>query len=288
MPSSSSLPDECAISVLARPASSIPASDTPDYARYLAGHVEAAFRLIRQSRAWKQGKQYHTAVGGAVNTRSAPSNMQGKAAKLGWHLRDSIHNEADTGLTFDDFRGGLLVDHQPKEREYIHDVIDVKLVQSIKEKQAEVWRNSYQMPALVGNRDFLQLQLMLDLPRHAEPFSEQHQQLAVDRLLDPAALAASQAADAGDAGARSFIVIQLPVEHPDEPERKGEFVRGAYGSVEVVWEVEGGVEWLMMVQSDAGGKIPLVLQEMSMNGKIAEDVPSFVGWAQKAKPGQQA
>ncbi|KAK0521645.1 hypothetical protein OC842_006713 [Tilletia horrida] len=36
----------------------------------------------------------------------------------------------------------------------------------------------------------------------------------------------------------------------------------------------------MATQSDAKGSIPLFLSESSLPGKISEDVPEFVHWAQ--------
>lgn len=92
---------------------------------------------------------------------------------------------------------------------------------------------------------------------------------------------------------RSFLVISIPVEHADAPERPSEFVRGKYASVEAVWDhktpgddqAAQDIEWFMAVQSDAGGQIPLLFQEMSMASNIAKDVPLFFDWAHSKKAG---
>ncbi|KAN0065385.1 hypothetical protein ACQY0O_001221 [Thecaphora frezii] len=236
-----SLPDP-AISVHTRPFSSLPASTAPEYPAYLAHHVTAAFELVRSSASWKHCKTYTSSDGGVVSTKTAPSRMQGRAAKLAWHLRQSVHKTAETELDYEAFRNGLLVDHQPNEIKYIHDIIDIKLVEAVRKDQAEVWRTSYQMPPTIGNRDFLQLQLLLDLPRHVEPFSSAHQEVAANQILHPSSSTETEAENE-ETGHRSFLVIQLPITHEDEPERKGEFVRGVYGSVEVVREMPEGVEW---------------------------------------------
>lgn len=119
---------------------------------------------------------------------------------------------------------------------------------------------------------------------------------------------AQQAAKAQAMGAqqqqhsrRSFVIISVPLTHPDAPVRQGQFVRAKHCSVEAVWEAslskaaeaqssarsDSGphrdVEWLMAVQSDLGGRIPLVFQEVAMAGKISADVSLFFRWAREQK-----
>lgn len=127
----------------------------------------------------------------------------------------------------------------------------------------------------------MQLLLTIDLPAHNDPFSEAHEQVALAAARDPAS---AQSAT----GQKSFLVIQFPVSHPDYPEVAPK-VRGTYASFEAVWEEptqdasDTYVNWKMAVQSDTRGKIPVMMQEMSMPGEIAHDVPAFIKWAQKYK-----
>jgi hypothetical protein len=55
----------------------------------------------------------------------------------------------------------------------------------------------------------------------------------------------------------SFLVVSIPYDHPDAQPQKG-FVRAKYASVEHVRVLPGnrGVEWRMIVTSDAGGRVP--------------------------------
>ena len=95
------------------------------------------------------------------------------------------------------------------------------------------------LPTLTANRDFLQLLLTLELPRHAEPYSEAHEA----QLL--ASLKGESLPEPGPDALRSFIVIQLPVSHDKCPERGPEgYVRAYYASVEAIHErADGTTEW---------------------------------------------
>lgn len=140
----------------------------------------------------------------------------------------------------------------------------------------------------------MELVITLQLPPSPAPFSQAHEEAAIQALTSP-----SLVSDVPSVAARrSFLVISVPVEHDDAPERPSKFVRAKYASVEAVSEIHAvgreeasnpagsnGVEWFMAVQSDAGGRIPLTLQEMSMASKIAKDVPLFFAWALKRKEG---
>lgn len=118
-------------------------------------------------------------------------------------------------------------------------------------RQISVWLNSYKLPIITSDRDFLELILSIELPAHAEPFSESHEQAVLAALSSstPSVTVDDPVTDAG-AGAtqkRSFLVISLPTSHTDAPERKGSYVRGMYASIEAVNEsVSGGedaVDW---------------------------------------------
>lgn len=135
----------------------------------------------------------------------------------------------------------------------------------------------------------------LPLPPSPEPFSKGHEEVVAQQLSTNSSALLSRAPEGNAAASpqarRSFVVISLPVAHPQAPERPNEFVRGKYCSVEAVWETlpssspspSRNLEWFMAVQSDSGGKIPLFFQEMAMPSKISEDVPLFFKWAKERK-----
>jgi hypothetical protein len=98
----------------------------------------------------------------------------------------------------------------------------------------------------------------------------------------------------GDHIPRHYMVVSIPVEHPDAPPRTG-LVRGRYESVEMIREViphgktkgetaetEGTiypVEWCMITRSDPGGGIPRFMVERGTATSIAGDAPKFFDWA---------
>ncbi|CAD6985943.1 unnamed protein product [Tilletia controversa] len=227
--------------------------------------IEDAFDIIASTDSWSKGKVFNAkhapADGGPVHTRSKKSGMSGRPGKCSWHMRESIHPVAGTDITFDDFRN---------------------------DGTTSVILNSYQLPMVTANRDFLELMITVDLPPHAAPFSPAHRAvIAESQQQQPLELNTSLPTSASEAGGlRSFLVIQVPVNHPEAAEQKG-YVRGAYASVEAVYEASGSTgsetHWKMATQSDARGSIPLFLSESSLPGQIVQDVPEFVHWARSHK-----
>ncbi|PWN49870.1 hypothetical protein IE53DRAFT_316870 [Violaceomyces palustris] len=254
---------------------------------FVIHYVRESFRLVRQSDSWAKGKvfTFEPKKGGKVQSKSSPSGMQGPLKRLGWHMRSSHHPKAATGLGYDEFRDGLLLNHSLQESKYIHDIKETKKIDWIKEGVAEIWLNAYKLPIVTSDRDFLEMIITVDLPDHAQPFSEDHERETVSAFeasIEP--VSEEQGREGADRGGklRSFLVIQFPVTHPEAAERAG-YVRASYASFEAVSESledEGSVDWRMAVQSNSGGRIPVMLQEMSMAGKISVDVPFFIEWRQ--------
>ncbi|PWN28170.1 hypothetical protein BDZ90DRAFT_259992 [Jaminaea rosea] len=278
-------------------ASTVPAEGLPSSADaatpLLIALVKQSLNLVRSSQAWKKGKQFgkeDQKEGGKVQALYCPSDMEGRLKKCGWHARLSKHNPVEGGLSFTDLYDGLgTEDHTLNEKGYISDILESLQVGVVIPGRAEVWRNSYNLPSLTANRDFVELVVTLPLPPSPEPFSPAHEEVIL-KALSTKPLQLPQDPGSPSQGRRSFLVVSLPVAHPSAPERPEEFVRAKYASVEAVWEgahhaegQEPDIEWLMAVQSDSSGKIPLVFQEMAMPGKIAHDVPLFYEWARKQK-----
>jgi len=268
-------------SVDALPASAYPVDQIESVSRSL---VLQAFDLIATTDSWSKGKLFQPkaapADGGPIQTRSKKSGFQGRAGKCSWHMRESFHPVQDTSLTYDDFRSGLLVNHAENEREYIPSLTSTTAVQVLKPELATVILNTYKLPIVTADRDFLELLITVDLPAHRALIADEAYPPALGIHPSPP----STAADAG--GLRSFLVVQVPVLHPDAPEQK-DYVRGNYASVEAVYEASGptGPEthWKMATQSDAKGSIPLFFSESSLPGKVVEDVPDFLHWIKSRK-----
>lgn len=143
------------------------------------------------------------------------------------------------------------MDHSLHEKEYVESCAESKLIQVIEPGVLEIWQTRYHLPFPTTNRDFVFLLLTVEIP---EPFESSEK--------------------------RAFQVISIPVDHPEALVEKG-WVRGKYVAVEQVVEDADAVIWRMATASDAGGSIPRFITELAMPGKIAEDVPSFVGWLGK-------
>ncbi|KAF2875497.1 hypothetical protein BDV95DRAFT_674750 [Massariosphaeria phaeospora] len=97
----------------------------------------------------------------------------------------------------------------------------------------------------------------------------------------------SGASKVGDAIPRHYMVVSIPVTHPDAPPRNG-LVRGYYESVEMIREIPlvevedpetNPVEWIMVTRSDPGGGIPRFMVERSTPSSIVADAGRFVDWA---------
>ncbi|KAJ9112639.1 hypothetical protein QFC19_000659 [Naganishia cerealis] len=208
--------------------------------------------LIESLPSWQKKAKYHAATVQAYALPEQQRSSLGLDSAEHWVARTSIHRLEGTSngqLVYDYFRGGLLVDHSEQERQYIESCMESERLQVFREAEAEVWRMTYKTPPPTSPRTFVFLLLTREL----------------DSTL----------------GSRVLMNISIPFDHPSCPPKQANEkhrVRGRYVSVECVREIEGGdkVEWLMATSSDAGGLIPQFLTNMSLAGKITEDVPSFV------------
>lgn len=97
----------------------------------------------------------------------------------------------------------------------------------------------------------------------------------------------TDASKVGDAVPRHYMVVSIPVSHPDAPPRNG-MVRGYYESIEMISEIplagaEGPesnpVQWTMVTRSDPGGGIPRFMVERNVPSSIVQDAVKFLDWA---------
>lgn len=122
------------------PFSSVPSAGTPEYAEFVAHYLSSAFSFVRGTPDWKKTKSFNTQVGGDVQCKLLPSQVQ-SIAKKGWHLRESQHGP-ECGLTFEDFRRYLRFQHPTYEKQYIDDIQLVECVNKVSEDEAEIWHNA--------------------------------------------------------------------------------------------------------------------------------------------------
>ncbi|KZM24832.1 uncharacterized protein EKO05_0003481 [Ascochyta rabiei] len=106
-------------------------------------------------------------------------------------------------------------------------------------------------------------------------------------LLITSENALSEASKIGCTTPRHWMVVSIPVSHPDAPPRDG-MVRGFYESIEMIREIplEGNedaetnpVEWIMVTRSDPGGGIPRFMVERNVPSSIVADAVKFLDWA---------
>ncbi|CDS01866.1 uncharacterized protein SPSC_03279 [Sporisorium scitamineum] len=269
------------------PFESIPSAGTSEYAELLAHYLSAAFAFVRETPNWKKTKAFHTEGGGNVQCKLLPSPVQ-QLAKKGWHLRESQHGP-ESGLGYQDFRRYLRFKHSTYEKMFIEDIVVTECVTKVKEDEAEIWHNAYKLPIVTADRDFVQMLLTIDLPPHAEPFSESHEAATLEWIRDPSRTLTPPSPPTEHPTYPSFVVLQFPVSHPDAPPQSPK-VRAVYASFEAVCEGPppagaqvNVVNWKMAVQSDTRGRIPTIMQEMAMPGEIAHDVHAFIAWAKQYK-----
>lgn len=106
-------------------------------------------------------------------------------------------------------------------------------------------------------------------------------------LLITSDICLGEASKVGDDVPRHFMVVSIPMTHPDAPPRNG-MVRGFYESVEMIREIplQNGhdpetnpVEWIMVTRSDPGGGIPRFMVERNVPSSIVLDAVKFLDWA---------
>ncbi|KAI0797597.1 hypothetical protein C8Q75DRAFT_738930 [Abortiporus biennis] len=204
--------------------------------------IKTGQTLIESTKSWKQGKTHEHVV-------KTFSDSKHRVDGVGWHCRLSEHTSEDA--TFEEFWSGLGVNKAENEKEFITTIKKVQLVKQISPTQS-IWTLYYTFPPPVSPRVFTVL----------------------------------QTTHLNEASPRSGMIISIPIDLSspetadlEKLEEKG--VRGRYTSVEALTELEGGkVEWRMAVQSRPGGNIPTFISEMTMAGKVSEDVPQFIKWNQ--------
>lgn len=137
---------------------------------------------------------------------------------------------------------GLGQNHTQNALRYTPSLLSACRLDSISPAQVELWHTESSLGPLATPRESVFLQLTIDC---SEP-----------GVLD-------MQPDFSE-GQRRLLVVRVPCEHPDAPERKG-FVRARGVRVEVVEEVaEGGVSWRVAEVVDVGGHYPRCMLDKAM------------------------
>ncbi|KAI3624925.1 hypothetical protein CBS14141_002346 [Malassezia furfur] len=257
---------QLAAAPLARDA--IPAVESSAWAPFLAAWVHEAFVHARDAQRVPK-RTRHAGTPDAVACGVTPSAHTGRLRGAHWHTRASRHR-----VPYDTFVRGLFDNHTPNEREYIESLASVMCVDALQPPHVAVWDNAYRLPWPTSSRDFVEL--VFCIPLRARRAVLRGARAARDGALRRAARCAAAPGRRGER--RAFLVLSQPVAYAPLPGH----LRAYYASVEAVHEVSAEeTEWLMTVQTDSAGWVPLWLQERMMPGKIAEDVPSFLTWLRR-------
>jgi len=196
-----------------------------------------------------------------------------------WFARYSKHSQEKSsgGVTWDEWKSGLLIGRAENELEYVGSVKDVHKVfeyptQNLKEN-LESTSDGFPVGAITT--EILEVVHALPPPLSKRTFPV----LAISSHLDE----------------KSFTTVQIPVDHLEElVDGKGEKLKGGlhkkgvlarYVSIERVRLLDDGdIEWIMGTASDAGGVLPGFVQKLGIPGTIAKDVGWFVGWSLNGQP----
>ena len=163
---------QLAAAPLARDA--IPAVESSAWAPFLAAWVHEAFVHARDAQRVPK-RTRHAGTPDAVACGVTPSAHTGRLRGAHWHTRASRHR-----VPYDTFVRGLFDNHTPNEREYIESLASVMCVDALQPPHVAVWDNAYRLPWPTSSRDFVELVFCIPLPPHAEPFSEAHEQRAME------------------------------------------------------------------------------------------------------------
>ncbi|KZV84243.1 hypothetical protein EXIGLDRAFT_727455 [Exidia glandulosa HHB12029] len=211
----------------------------------LLAAAHALFPGTGTPEGWKKGKIFNHSVQSLY--RKATDSSTG----ANWHGRISVHGPDE--CTFEQFWDGLGRDKASNEAEYMPEIKAATLLKTLHAETDTIWSMHYVFPPPLQPRVFTVLQ-------------------SVHRSDD------------------EFWIVQLPVDVTSDAEMAAKdhgiqdpkVVRGRYASVERLRKTaDGKTEWLMATCSAAGGNIPQFVQEMSIPGQIAHDVPRFLEWAKK-------
>ncbi|WFD49872.1 hypothetical protein GLX27_004558 [Malassezia furfur] len=222
---------QLAAAPLARDA--IPAVESSAWAPFLAAWVHEAFVHARDAQRVPK-RTRHAGTPDAVACGVTPSAHTGRLRGAHWHTRASRHR-----VPYDTFVRGLFDNHTPNEREYIESLASVMCVDALQPPHVAVWDNAYRLPWPTSSRDFVELVFCIPLPPHAEPFSEAHEQRAME--LAPWLRGAPPLPAPAAGERRAFLVLSQPVAYAPLPGH----LRAYYASVEAVHEVSAEeTEWL--------------------------------------------
>ncbi|KAG8844947.1 hypothetical protein FRB96_002782 [Tulasnella sp. 330] len=234
---------------------------TPENIPLASDVISAASTLIKSdpATAWKKGKVFSISANGKVAPVRTFSKKVGVSGET-WFMRVSEHDAQDG--SFDEFWGGIGVDHAVHESQYIPEIVNASMLKTVEPEVSEVWSLHYNFGALLSPRTFTVL-LITNPPSYS-----------VSTPL------------------REGLVVSIPFDtSSDKDLRKlegqwgengkggGVGTKGRYAAVEWIRELaDGKIEWRMATTSEPGGLIPGFLAAGAVPKAISKDVKHFLEW----------
>lgn len=187
-----------------------------------------------------------------------------KLVKETWMCRRSVHEDAAVKGTasWAEFERCFRDEHAEAESAFTPNVVA--------HNEAFTWRCVHEIPA--GGETWDRFTLKIVEMRHNVGKPLQDRTFVVLQMV------------AAVVGKQEFIVVSIPIPdfgqaHMSKLAKEENALIAVYVSVERVRKMDDGrIEWLMATASDAGGILPMWVQNIAMPGVIWKDVPLFLKW----------
>ncbi|ORY65854.1 uncharacterized protein BCR38DRAFT_428555 [Pseudomassariella vexata] len=198
---------------------------------------------------------------------------KGKLAPEMWACRRSVHQDAAERGTasWAEFEHSFRFEHAKSEDAFTPNVLATH--------EALVWDCGGVSPFDLGGETWGEFSLKVEEMRH-----KVGRPVLKDRTFPVLQMVATTQ------GKQEFVVVSIPVPDFGTESEASRLARekGAqvarYVSVELIRKMaDGKIEWLMATASDAGGVLPMWVQNKAMPGVVWKDVPLFLRWIAKER-----
>ncbi|KAI1172818.1 hypothetical protein F4777DRAFT_489141 [Nemania sp. FL0916] len=205
---------------------------------------------------------------------AANGKFKGKIEEETWATRLSVHEDAAKKGTasWDEFDHSFRLEHGKTEMAFTPDVIGAN--------EAQRW-DCAGIELEEAGLSWDRFSLVVEEMRH-----KIGRPILKDRTFP--VLQLSCAVKEGT-GAQEFVIVSIPVpdfatsDHAKLSKEKGAQI-AFYVSIERIRKLEDGkIEWLLGTASDAGGILPLWIQDLALPGIVWKDVPMYLSWIAKER-----